>query len=123
MNLDEKQILETAQKIKDGTMSRENLKQLLGGNRLDDIFDQRTQEAIFDNIINSGRLHDMMPNDTGLDILNGLLNNQVSGDLSDFYMIKSDYILQLPSEQQTNMANSISGGNQQLSLALQNFVP
>lgn len=60
----------------------------------------------------------MTPNDSGLDILDGLLNNQVSSNLSDFYMIKPDYILQLPPERQRNMANSISGGRQDLSLAL-----
>lgn len=121
MSLAEKQIIETAEKIKNGIVPKETLKKLLGGERLDDIFDLRTQQAIFDNIINNGKLHNMTPNGNGLDILDGLLNNQVSSNLSDFYMIKPDYILQLPSEQQRNMANSISGGRQDLSLALQNL--
>lgn len=121
MSLDEKQIIETAEKIKNGIVPREALKELLGGERLDDIFDSKTQQAIFDNIINNGKLHNMTSNGNGLDILDGLLNNQVSSNLSDFYMIKPNYILQLPLEQQRNMANSISGGRQDLSLALQNL--
>lgn len=63
----------------------------------------------------------MTSSGNGLDILEGLLNNQVSSNLSDFYMIKPEYILQLPQEQQRNMADSISGGRQDLSLALQNL--
>ena len=121
MSLDEKQIIETAKKIKNGILPKEALKELLGGERLDDIFDSKTQQAIFDNIINNGKLHNMTPNGNGLGILDGLLNNQVSSNLSDFYMIKPDYILQLPLEQQRNMANSISGGRRDLSLALQNL--
>jgi len=121
MSLDEKQIIETAEKIKNGIVPKEALKKLLGGERLDNIFDSKTQQAIFDNIINNGKLHNMTPNGNGLGILDGLLNNQVSSNLSDFYMIKPDYILQLPLEKQRNMANSISGGRQDLSLALQNL--
>lgn len=121
MGLDEKQIIETAEKVKNGILPKETLKELLGGERLDDIFDSRTQQAILDNIINNGKLHKMILNGNGLDILDGLLNNQVSGNLSDFYMIKPDYILQLPPEQQRNMANSISGDRQDLSLVLQNL--
>ena len=121
MSLDEKQIIETAEKIKNGIVPKEALKELLGGERLDNIFDSKTQQAIFDNIINNGKLHNMTPNSNGLGILDGLLNNQVSSNLSDFYMIKPDYILQLPLEQQRNMANSISGGRIDLSLALQNL--
>ena len=121
MSLDEKQILETAEKIKNGILPKETLKELLGGERLDDIFDSKTQQAIFDNIIDNGKLHNMTFNGNGLDILDGLLNNRVSSNLSDFYMIKPDYILQLPPEQQRNMANSISGGRQDLSLTLQNL--
>ena len=121
MSLDEKQIIETAEKIKNGIVPKEALKKLLGGERLDNIFDSKTQQAIFDNIINNGKLHNMTPNGNGLGILDGLLNNQVSSNLSDFYMIKPDYIFQLPLEQQRNMANSISGGRQDLSLALQNL--
>lgn len=121
MSLDEKQIIETAEKIKNGIVPKEALKELLGGERLDNIFDSKTQQAIFDNIINNGKLHNMTPNGNGLGILDSLLNNQVSSNLSDFYMIKPDYILQLPLEQQRNMANSISGCRQDLSLALQNL--
>lgn len=119
MILDEKQILKTIELVKKGFEHKETLKELLGGERLDDIFDSGTQQAIFDNIVNNGKVHNMMPNGNGLDILDGLLNNKIRGNLSDFYMIKPDYILQLSPEQQINMADSISGGKYDLSLALQ----
>lgn len=121
MVLDEKRILETAEKIRNGIENKRNLKELMGGTRLDDIFDQRTQEALFDNIVDNGKIHNMLQNGNGIDTLEGLLNNQISSNLSDFYMIKPDYILQLPHEQQKNMANSIAGGRQDLSAALQNL--
>lgn len=66
MSLDEKQIIETAEKIKNGIVPKESLKELLGGERLDNIFDSKTQQAIFDNIINNGKLHNMTPNGNGL---------------------------------------------------------
>jgi hypothetical protein len=121
MSLNEKQILETAKEIKDGIESTETLKELLGGDKLDNIFDLSTQEAIFDNIINNGKLHNLITDGNGLDILDGLLNNQINGNMSNFYMIKPEYILQLSPEQQKNMADSISNGRQDLSLSLQNL--
>lgn len=114
-------VIEVTKGIRNGTCSKMNLKAVLGGEKLDEIFDQRTQEALFDNIINNGKIHNMIQSGSGLDTLEGLLNHQVNSNLSDFYMINPDYILQLPPEQQRNMADSISGGRQDLSLALQNL--
>lgn len=121
MNLDENQILETAQKIKSGILPIETLKVLLGGEKLDSIFSQETQLSIFNSIICTGKLHNKISDGNGLDILESLLNNNPNGNISDFFMIKPDYILQLPPEQQKNMANCISGGRQDLSLALLNL--
>lgn len=121
MKLDEDRIFETVEKIKNGTESKGALKELLGGKKLDDMFDQRTQEALFDNIINNRKIHNMVQNGNGIDTLEGLLNNKVNGNLADFYMIKPDYILQLSPKEQKNMADSISGGRQDLSLTLQNL--
>lgn len=42
MSLDEKQIIETAKRVKKGIVPKEALKELLGGERLDDIFDSKT---------------------------------------------------------------------------------
>lgn len=121
MKLDERRILETAQSVKNGTKTRQDLKNLLGGERLNDIFDERTQNALLDNIIESGKIHDMVQDGNGLDILEGLVNNKIKGDLSNFYMINPEYILQLSPEEQKNMADSISNGRQDLSKALQSM--
>ena len=119
MVLDRITILKTIEDIKMGIQTREDLKELLGGEILDNIFDQNTQNALLDSFINNGKIHSMNQGGTGLDTLEGLLNNQIRGDLSNFYMIKPDYILQLPLQEQKNMADSISSGNEDLSLALQ----
>lgn len=121
MKLNKRKILNTANAIKNGIVSEDKLTDLIGGQRLYDIFDDYTVNAIIKNIINLGKFHNMIKDEDGLDMLEGLLNNTISGNLQDFYMIKSDYILQLPKEQQINMANSISGGKQDLSMALQNL--
>lgn len=121
MKLDKNRILKTVERIKEGKETKDTLRKLLGGERLDDIFDEGTQKALLDNIIDSGKIHNMMPDGTGLDVLEGLVNNEIKGDLSNFYMIKPDYILQLSPEQQKNMSESISYGKKDLSRALQNL--
>lgn len=121
MVLDEAKILETAQRMKAEDKDKSDLKELLGGKKLDDILDQTTQKALFKSIIVNGKVHKMLKDGNGIDILEGLLNNKICGDLSNFYMIKPDYILQLPNEQQINMANSIANGRKDLSAVLQNL--
>ena len=121
MEINKAKVMEIMSGIKEGTYSKLDLKLELGGDRLNEIFDQRTQDALLDNIISNGKIHNLVQDENGLDILESLLNNQVKGNLSDFYMIKPDYILQLPPEQQKKMADSISGGRQDLSVALQNL--
>ncbi len=63
----------------------------------------------------------MVQDGNGLDILEGLVNNKIKGDLSNFYMINPEYILQLSPEEQKNMADCISNGRQDLSKALQSM--
>lgn len=100
-------------------MTKTELKEVLGGKQLDSIFDSNTVEALLDNLIKSGQIHTMLEQKNGLDILEGLLNNEIKGDLSNFYMIKSDYILQLAPEERKNMAISISAGREELTKVLQ----
>lgn len=121
MKLEEKKIFEIINGTNKGIYSKADLKEALGGKKLDMIFDEPTVEAILDNFINTGKLHDLIPNENGIDILEGLLNNHIQTNLSDFYLIKPDYILSLPPEEQKNLANSISNGKQDLSIALQNL--
>lgn len=112
------EIQEMINKIKNGIMPKAELKNVIGGERLDSIFDSNTVDALLDNLINSGQIHILLEQGNGLDLLEGLLNNQIKGDLSNFYMIKSDYILQLSPEEQENMAISISAGREDLANAL-----
>ena len=119
MQLDERRILDTAQGVKNGINTREDLKKLLGGERLNDIFDEGTVNALLDTLIENGKIHSMIQNGNGLDILEGLVNQEIKGDLSNFYMINPEYILKLSSEQQKNIADSISNGRPELSKALQ----
>lgn len=120
IELNKSKISEKIEMIKNGEQPKKSLKEVLGGKKLDEIFDSFTQNALFDNLINSGKIHTLMEHGNGLDILDGLLNNHITGDLSNFYIIKSDYILNLPPEEQKNMAISISGGMKDLAEALQN---
>ena len=121
MKLDEEKIFEIINGIKQGNYSKADLKDVLGGKKLDTIFDKVTVESILDNFIKNGKLHDLIPNQNGIDILEGLLNDHIQSNLSDFYLIKPDYIISLPPKEQQNMANSISNGKQDLSIALQNL--
>lgn len=121
MKLDNEKIFEMVQKIKEGICSKEDLKPLLGGEKLNEIFDLRTQEALIDNIIDNGKIHNKLKDENGINILEGLLNNQIVGDLSEFYIIDSNYILKLFPEQQKRIAYSISGNREDLATALQNL--
>lgn len=120
MKLDEKRILHTAENVKKGTESREKLIELLGGDMLDDIFDNMAKRALVTSVIESGRIHDLLITEgSGIDVLEGLLNNRIIGDLSDFYMIKPSYILGLSPEEQRKMAQCISAGREDLCMTLQ----
>lgn len=120
MKLDEKRILQTAENVKNGTESRETLIELLGGDMLDAIFDGIAKRALVTSVIESGRIHDLLITEgSGIDVLEGLLNNRIIGDLSDFYMIKPSYILGLSPEEQRKMAQCISAGREDLCMTLQ----
>ena len=62
MQLDERRILDTAQGVKNGINTREDLKNLLGGERLNDIFDEGTVNALLDTLIENGKIHSMIQN-------------------------------------------------------------
>ena len=121
MSLDEEKIWRVTQKILNRELTDDALKPLLGGKKLNEIFDLQTQQVIFHTIVTKGKIHNMINDGTGFYLLDGLINNQICGDLSDFYMIKPDYILSLPEEQQKNMADSISNGREDLCLTLLNL--
>ena len=119
MKLDEKRILQTAENVRNGIESKEVLIELLGGEKLDDVFDRMTKNALIKEVIHTGKIHSMLLGGSGIDVLEGLLNNQIVGNLSDFYMIKPTYIVSLSPEEQQNIAKSISDGREDLCIALQ----
>jgi hypothetical protein len=97
--------------------------ELLGGEEaLLDIFDKNTINAIVENLIKSGKIHNILDdeyvNDGGLDILEGLLNKQITGNLGEFYNINPDYIIALPDEQKSAMAKCLSEGSEELEKTL-----
>lgn len=118
MKLNRNKIFEIVSRIKMGETSNEELIEALGGKKLYEIFDENTIEGILRNIIDNGRLHKLMKeiDGDGLGVLEGLLNKRIIGDLSDFYIIKSDYILNLTPEERKNMAQCICGSGDQKEL-------
>ena len=120
--LDEKNILQIAENIRNGKGSEIDLYKALGGDRLKIIFDDNTIKSLITEIVNCGRFHKMLPgNFSGINILEGLLNNRIIGDLSNFYCIKSSYILDLSTEEQKKMAQAISAGREDLYNVLLNL--
>lgn len=121
MRLDKNRILKLSEDIRNGNGLIEELIEALGGKRLYDVFDEQTIDSLVSNVVNNGKFHTLIDDGNGFDILEGLLNDKVKGNLTDFYMIKPDYILALSKKQQKNMAESISGGDKELANSLQNL--
>lgn len=119
IKLDENYIMQVAENVRNGEEPKEALLEALGGERLDDIFDNYAKKGLIECILNDGKIHTFLSEGTGIDILEGLLNNRIIGDLSNFYMIKSSYILALNPNEQMNMARCISAGREDLCIVLQ----
>lgn len=119
MELDREKIFSLIGRIKSTQAEKEELREALGGEQLKEIFDENTIEAILSEMINFGKVHNLINDGDGLDILQNLLNSQIEGDISSFYSIKPEYILNLPEEERQKMADSIAGDWKELSVALQ----
>ena len=121
MKLDVKKILELRDKVNKNEADVSELKEALGGEKLYEFFEDYSVDFLINNIIKEGKFHKLIKDGDGFEILEGLLNKEIKGNMTDFYCIKPDYILNLSKEQQSNIANSISGGNRELSSSLQNL--
>lgn len=111
MPLNEKDIFIEVENIKrQGLRKSDKLFELLGGERLEQIFDKDTIDSIMESFVNDMSLHPFV-NGNGLEILEGLLEGNIVGDMEQFYNIKPEYILSLSPEQQVIMAKSLSGNN------------
>lgn len=117
--MDEKKILETIEKIKRGESQKEELFELLGGKRLYDFLDEGIIKYALDSIIKTGKFHSMLQNTNGFDVLQGLHDRKIVGDLADFYSIKPEYVLALPKEEQKKLAESIGKNEPELAVLLQ----
>ena len=91
---------------------KSELIEALGGEALREVFDDETIEFICKSIHMTGRLHSYSTpmEEDGLDVLEGLLNRRVEGDLGDFYNVKYDYIMSLPKDQREKIAKSFAQG-------------
>ena len=119
IKFDEKAILKKVDEIRAEKADAKELLALIGGDELEKIFEKYSIEAIIDTLIQEKKTHSLYEDDeNGLTELEGLLNKKITGKLGKFYMIKPEYIISLPPEEQEHMAESISEGNIDLKNAL-----
>lgn len=114
ISLDKEKILDEAGKIKEGKEERSELKELIGGKELDKIFEEQTIKKIQDSIVESSKVHSLLEEQEGFDVLEGLLNKRITGNLGKFYNIKPEYILSLNSEEQAKLAHTFAEGEPEL---------
>ena len=109
---DEEAILKKVDEIRAEKADAKELLALIGGDELEKIFEKYSIEAIIDTLIQEKKTHSLYEDDeNGLTELEGLLNKKITGKLGKFYMMKPEYIISLPPEEQEHMAESISEGN------------
>ena len=113
ISLDKEKILAEVRKIKEGKEDRSELKELLGGEELDEIFDEPTIGELQDTLVQTNKVHDLLKEE-GFDVLEGLLNKKITGNLGKFYNIKPEYILGLNLEEQAKLAHSFAEGEPEL---------
>lgn len=118
ISIDREKVKEACEKIKDfDAEDRRELIEALGGREaLSEIFDEDTLRFVCKSIYETGRLHAYSTpvGEDGLEVLEGLLNRNIKGDLGDFYNVKIDYIFSLPKKQKELIAKSFSQGVESL---------
>lgn len=112
--LDQEKILAETRSIRDGKENKEDLKELLGGEELNKIFEEQTIATIQNSILESNKVHLLLEEQEGFNILEGLLNKKITGNLGKFYNIKPEYILSLNSEEQAKLAHTFAEGEPDL---------
>ncbi len=119
IKFDEKAILKKADEVRNNEADTKELFDLIGGDELERIFEKGAIETILDTLVQEKKTHSLYEDDeNGLTELEGLLNKKITGKLGKFYMMKPEYIISLPPEEQEHMAESISEGNIDLKNAL-----
>lgn len=69
VSLDKEKILAEVKKIKEGKEDRSKLKELIGGEELEEIFDEQTISKLQDMLIRTNKVHDLLEEQEGFDIL------------------------------------------------------
>lgn len=130
IKLNREKIIEAAQKVNNPQKDDiSDVIELLGADKLKEIFDEeQTIRSMVENLKTSGKIHPYdMENRDGFEVLEGLLNEKVIGDLGSFFDIKPKYILKLPLKQQEILADTFSEGKEYLREVLislwQNGIP
>lgn len=62
VSLDKEKILAEVKKIKEGKEDRSKLKELIGGEELEEIFDEQTISKLQDMLIRTNKVHDLLEN-------------------------------------------------------------
>ena len=112
--LDIDKIFAEIKKIKEGKESRDNLKALLGGKELEEVFDEQTITKLQENLVETNKVHKLLEEQEGFEVLEGLLNKKITGNLGKFYNIKPEYILGLEPEEQSKLAHTFAEGEPEL---------
>lgn len=84
---------------------------ILGNENLHRAIDINVLFHYINNILNKQKIHDCYNDEETLEMLEGLSNKQIVGDWQYFLTIKSDFIFELPQEQQEKIAENFAIGN------------
>lgn len=106
--INRKLIHETIKKIQNEKLTEDKLKELLGGDKLNSIFDSRSILEIIESLIKYGAIHPDITHGDGLNLLEGLLNSKIVDEFFNYYRIKPEYIIKLPLEEQVKLAKCFS---------------
>lgn len=113
-SLDKEKILAEVKKIQEGKEDQSELKELIGGKELEEVFDEQTISKLQDVLIRTNKVHDLLEEQESFDVLEGLLNKRITGNLGKFYNIKPEYILSLEPEEQAKLAHTFAEGEPDL---------
>ena len=113
-SLDKEKILAEVKKIQAGKEDQSELKELIGGKELEEVFDEQTISKLQDVLIRTNKVHDLLEEQESFDVLEGLLNKRITGNLGKFYNIKPEYILSLEPEEQAKLAHTFAEGEPDL---------
>lgn len=114
VSLDKEKILAEVKKIQEGKEDQSELKELIGGKELEEVFDEQTISKLQDVLIRTNKVHDLLEEQESFDVLEGLLNKRITGNLGKFYNIKPEYILGLEPQEQAKLAHTFAEGEPDL---------